>query len=80
MWITIAVLLVLTGMALISNYRNNDIYIFTVEWNKWNSPFFELGLSNRHWHDDNGTCVETYCLGLLFINVNVDFIQADEES
>lgn len=79
-WIIFLGWALLTFMALFHNYRGNDVFMLSINLNKLNSPMFELGISNRHWHDSNGRCIETYTLGLFFIKIEVDFFQvADSE-
>jgi hypothetical protein len=69
----------LTGVALWDNYKYNNIYVFSINLNKFNSAYFELGISNRHSHTEGGVCTDTYCLGLYFITFQVDFLNVAHE-
>lgn len=80
-WTLFTIWALLTFMSVYANYNNSNLFMFHIDVNTFKTPFFELGLSNRHWHDDEGNCIETYTVGLFLINVQVDFlnVEMDEE-
>lgn len=77
-WSILIVWALLTFQALYHNWRENDTFLISLDWNNFKYPMYELGISNRHWHDSNGRCVETYTLGFYFFNVVVDFIKVTD--
>lgn len=71
--------LLVTVVSLVANNHNNNVWMFSIEVNRFKTPFFELGLSNRHWHNDEGQCIWTFTMGFFLFNIVFDFFNFETE-
>lgn len=46
--------------------------------NKFNSHYFNLGISCEHSHAENGQCYDSLSIGCLFLVFNIIFIDYEE--
>lgn len=77
-WTFLGIWVLLTVLALWDNYRESNLYIIHVDLNTFKTNLFELGISNRHWHED-GNCITTYNLGFFFFTISIDFLYIEED-
>lgn len=84
-WISVvAIYVLLFVVAFFGNKSKYDAWMFYIDLNLFNSPFYNLGISNQHQeHSEDVPCTSKLQIGFVFINFGFLFFDSsilDENS